>query len=141
MATNRQKLVLTPLQKVILQHNRNLGIEKQRRIQKFKQTISEEDKRLLKLFHWSQFTKAEPVSLKDIVFGEKYMYLAGMGEICGIVRAFPSEDEYDYGLCVEFIENGEQDIIIFTEETEKKLYKLPLLPRILRESIKPFIIN
>ena len=63
------------------------------------------------------------------------MYLPGSGTT-GLVRAYPSD--YESGINVEFIETGEQDII-FTEETHKKLYKLPTLPKNLSDSIKQLL--
>ena len=115
-----------------INHNRQLAIEKRERIERFLRTVSDQDKQLTRLFNWSQFTQEQPVQPKDIVFGEKYMYLPGSGTT-GIVRAYPSDDES--GINVEFIETGEQDIIV-TEETHKKLYRLPVLPKNLSDSIK-----
>lgn len=126
MSTIMQKHILTFKQQEFLNHNRKAAIERQCRIQKFKQTVSNEDKELIKVFSWDQFIKETPVELEELVFGEKYMYLPGSGTT-GIVRAYPTED--DSGINIEFIATGEQDII-FSKETHKKLYKLPILPKI-----------
>ena len=114
-----------------IKHNRQFAIEKRERIERFQQTVSVEDKQLTRLFNWRQFIEEQPVEPKDIVFGEKYMYLPG--GTTGIVRAYPTDD--DSGINIEFIETGEQDII-FPKETQKKLYKLPILPQNLSDSIK-----
>lgn len=114
-----------------IKHNRQFAIEKRERIERFQRTVSDQDKQLTRLFNWSQFTQEQPVEPKDIVFGEKYMYLPG--GTTGIVRAYPLDD--DSAINVEFIGTGEQDII-FPPETHKKLYRLPTLLRNLSDSIK-----
>jgi len=57
----------------------------------------------------------------------------GPGETTGIVTVL--SDEEIYGIIIEFTRDKIQDIL-FKEESNKKLYKLPLLPRNLREMIK-----
>jgi hypothetical protein len=102
------------------------------RINNFQRTIPIEDTRLRQVFKLNNFDFTSiPVPLKDVVFGEKYMYCS-WGKNSGIVRALSDEEEY--GICVEFIHTGEQDIL-FTHEKYKKLYRLPMLPQNLRDSI------
>ena len=127
MSTIMQNHILTFKQKEILNHNRNLAIEERERVQRFQQTVSDEDKELVKVFYWDQFIKETPIGLEEVVFGEKYMYLTGSGTTTGVVRAYPSDDIS--GINVEFIATGKQDII-FPTETHKKLYKLPVIPKI-----------
>jgi hypothetical protein len=117
-----------------INHNRQFAIEKRERIARFRQTVPDEDKQLTQLFNWRQFREEQPLEPKDVVFGEKYMYLPG--GTTGIVRAYPLDDES--AINVEFIETGEQDIL-FPQETQKKLYKLPILPQNLSDSIKQLL--
>ena len=123
MTTKFPKRVWSPEQQEILNLNRKIEIERQKRIQNYQRTVSEDDIKLTKIFFWDHFLDKEPVALKDIEFGNIYMYLPGSGTT-GIVRALSDQEEF--GINVEFIVNGEQDIV-FPEETRKKLYKLPIL--------------
>jgi hypothetical protein len=129
MTSIHKSRVFTDKQVEILNHNR-INYEKRNRII---QEMTQEDKILGSIFNWSIFMNEEKVSLKDVIIGEKYMYLLGPGETTGIVTAL--SDEETYGIIVEFTRDKIQDIL-FKEESNKKLYKLPLLPRNLREIIK-----
>lgn len=129
---------ITSEEKERISYNRKIGEEMIAREKKFKETVSEEDKMLEKVFHWTQFEHDTPVKLKDIVFGEKYMYMQCDGLSTGVVRSLSSEPQW--GIGVEFITTGRQEIL-FEGDPEKKLYKLPTLPKNLSDSIKLNNIN
>jgi hypothetical protein len=120
------KQVRTTEEKERIAYNRKFAEEGFARERKFKETVSEEDKMLEEMFHWTQFEHDTPVKLEDVVFGEKYMYMQGDGLPTGVVRSLSSETQW--GIRVEFITTGRQHIL-FETDTEKKLYKLPAHPR------------
>jgi len=106
----------------ILNNEKIMLTERIERIKEFQRSIPNEDIVLIQKFKENDFDfTTKPVALKDVIFHDKYMYLSDRGTT-GIVRALSDEEEY--GICIEYIANGQQDIL-FTHETNKKLYRLP----------------